>query len=132
MNKKVGKKIIGIGVGTLTFFLSLGCAYFLTPNRVKKGNFVSIEKDEYEESHFMKFINTFAKDTGISESEENEREREYYGMHAEFENFALNFDNNTIAFDGDLDFLMCLMKDIKVIVLVDVGSVSGNITWGGG
>ena len=65
MNKKVGKKIIGIGVGTLTFFLSLGCAYFLTPNRVKKGNFVSIEKDEYEESHFMKFINTFAKDTGI-------------------------------------------------------------------
>ena len=38
MNKKVGKKIIGIGVGTLTFFLSLGCAYFVTPNKVKKGN----------------------------------------------------------------------------------------------
>ena len=120
MNKKVGKKIIGIGVGTLTFFLSLGCAYFLTPNRVKKGNFVSIEKDEYEESHFMKFINTFAKDTGISESEENEREREYYGMHAEFENFALNFDNNTIAFDGDLDFLMRGMKDINFNLDLDV------------
>ena len=120
MNKKVEKKIIGIGVGTLTFFLSLGCAYFLTPNRVKKGNFVSIEKDEYEESHFMKFINTFAKDTGISESEENEREREYYGMHAEFENFALNFDNNTIAFDGDLDFLMRGMKDINFNLDLDV------------
>ncbi len=120
MNKKVGKKIIGIGVGTLTFFLSLGCAYFLTPNRVKKGNFISIEKDEYEESHFMKFINTFAKDTGISESDENEREREYYGMHAEFENFALNFDNNTIAFDGDLDFLMRGMKDINFNLDLDV------------
>jgi hypothetical protein len=120
MNKKVGKKIIGIGVGTLTFFLSLGCAYFLTPNRVKKGNFISIEKDEYEESHFMKFINTFAKDTGISESDENEREREYYGMHAEFENFALNFDNNTIAFDGDLDFLMRGMKDINFNMDLDV------------
>ena len=120
MNKKVGKKIIGIGVGTLTFFLSLGCAYFLTPNRVKKGNFVTIEKDEYEESHFMKFINTFAKDTGISESDENEREREYYGMHAEFENFALNFDNNTIAFDGDLDFLMRGMKDINFNLDLDV------------
>ena len=120
MNKKVGKKIIGIGVGTLTFFLSLGCAYFLTPNKVKKGNFVTIEKDEYEESHFMKFVNTFAKDTGISESEENEREREYYGMHAEFENFALNFDNNTIAFDGDLDFLMRGMKDINFNLDLDV------------
>ena len=127
MNKKVGKKIIGIGVGTLTFFLSLGCAYFLTPNRVKKGNFVSIEKDEYEESHFMKFINTFAKDTGISESEENEREREYYGMHAEFENFALNFDNNTIAFDGDLDFLMRGMKDINFNLDLDVDWNTRNI-----
>ena len=127
MNKKVGKKIIGIGVGTLTFFLSLGCAYFLTPNRVKKGNFISIEKDEYEESHFMKFINTFAKDTGISESEENEREREYYGMHAEFENFALNFDNNTIAFDGDLDFLMRGMKDINFNLDLDVDWNTRNL-----
>ena len=127
MNKKVGKKIIGIGVGTLTFFLSLGCAYFLTPNRVKKGNFVSIEKDEYEESHFMKFINTFAKDTGISESDENEREREYYGMHAEFENFALNFDNNTIAFDGDLDFLMRGMKDINFNLDLDVDWNTRNL-----
>ena len=120
MNKRVGKKIIGIGVGMLTFFLSLGCAYFLTPNRVKKGNFITVEKDEYDESNFMKFVNRFAEDTGISESEENERAREYYGMHAEFENFALNFDSNTIAFEGDLDFLMRGIKDINFNLDLDV------------
>ena len=120
MNKKIGKKIIGIGVGALTFFVSLGCAYFLTPNRVKQGNFVTIERDEFDESHFMKFINRFAEDTGISESEENERERSYYGMHADFENFALEFDNNNIAFEGDLDFLMRGLKDINFDFNLDV------------
>ena len=120
MNKKIGKKIIGIGVGALTFFVSLGCAYFLTPNRVKQGNFVTIEKDEFDESHFMKFINRFAEDTGISESEDNERERSYYGMHADFENFSLEFDNNNVAFNGDLDFLMRGLKDINFNFDLDV------------
>ena len=120
MNKKVAKRVIGLGVGAITFFLSLGCAYVLTPNRVKKGNFTTIEKDEYEESNFMKFINRFALDTGISESDENERERTYYGMHAEFDNFALSFDNNNIAFDGDLDFLMRGLKDINFNFELDV------------
>ena len=120
MNKKVGKRVIGIGVGALTFFLSLGCAYVLTPNRVKKGNFTTIEKDEYEESNFMKFINRFAEDTGISESEDNERERVYYGMHAEFDNFSLEFDSNNISFDGDLDFLMRGLKDINFNFELDV------------
>ena len=74
---KIAKRIIGIGAGALTFFLAVGCAYYLTPNRVIKGEFSTIEKDEFDESHFMKFINRFAEDTGISESEENERERTY-------------------------------------------------------
>ena len=120
MKSKIAKRIFGIGAGALTFFLAVGCAYYLTPNRVVKGSFQTIEKDEFEESHFMKFINTFAKDTGISESDENERERTYYGMHAEFENFALSFEQNNIAFDGDLDFLMRGLSDINFNLDLDV------------
>ena len=117
---KIAKRIIGIGAGALTFFLAVGCAYYLTPNRVIKGEFSTIEKDEFDESHFMKFINRFAEDTGISESEENERERTYYGMHADFENFSLEFDKNNVSFDGDLDFLMRGLKDINFNFDLDV------------
>ena len=120
MKSKIAKRIFGIGAGVLTFFVAVGCAYYLTPNRVVKGSFSTIEKDEFEESHFMKFINTFAKDTGISESDENERERVYYGMHAEFENFALSFEQNNISFDGDLDFLMRGLNDINFNFDLDV------------
>ena len=126
MNKKILKRILGIGAGTLTFFLAVGCAYYLTPNRVVKGTFQTIEKDEFDESHFMKFINRFAKDTGISESDENEREREYYGMHAEFDAFSVAFKKddssveNNISFEGDLDFLMRGLKDINFNLDLDV------------
>ena len=126
MNKAISR-ILKVGIGSLTFFLTVGCAYFLTPNKVKKGTFEIPGQDEtLSESHFMKFINRFAEDTGISESEENEREREYYGMHAEIENFTLEFKkddssiNNVIQMNGDLDFLMRGLKDINFNIDVDV------------
>lgn len=126
MNKVV-KNILKVGLGSMTFFLAVGCAYFLTPNRVKKGTFELPSQDEpLEDSHFMKFINRFTEDTGITESEENERNREYYGMHAEIDNFTLEFKkddesvNNVITFNGDLDFLMRGLKDINFNIDVDV------------
>ena len=124
---KAKKTIVKIGVGALTFFVAMGCAYFLTPNKVKKSSFtVPVTPETLEESHFMKFINTFAKDTGISEDDENERSREYYGMHADFDNFVIEFKkdetsaNNVIKFDGDLDFLMRGLKDINFNFDLDV------------
>ena len=124
---KIKKRIIKGGIIATTFFVAMGCAYFLTPNKVKKGTFgTPVTPETLEESHFMKFINRFTEDTGISESDENERVREYYGMHADFDNFTIEFKkdessvNNVIKFDGDLDFLMRGLKDINFNFDLDV------------
>ena len=126
MNKVKSRIIKGSVIG-LTFFVAMGCAYFLTPNRVKKATFVTpVTPETLEESHFMKFINRFTEDTGITESEENERVRDYYGMHAEIDNFTIEFKkdesstNNVIKFNGDLDFLMRGLKDINFNLDLDV------------
>lgn len=122
MNKSL--KII---TGSLTFVLSVGAAYFLIPNKVKKAvsenNVIeNNEEDGLLPIHFKRFIDTFEKDTGLNENEE----KEYYGMHASFENFALSFRKdesskvNNIAFEGDLDFLMRGLKDINFNLDLDV------------
>ena len=133
---KIAKRGLIIGAGALTFFLSLGIAYYLTPNKVIKGTFTPLFDDganNGDTSHFMKFVETFAKDTGISESDENEREREYYGMHAEIDNFSLAFRQdetsqfNTIVANGDLDFLMRGLKDINFNLDLSVDYNTRNI-----
>lgn len=125
MNKKKTLKTIGkISAGTLAFVLSLGGAYFLTPTRTRQGNFDSsndfLKQEEEEQStHFSKFITKLSNDTGLSEANEEERERHYYGLQASFDGFSISFKKdeesleNNIAIDGYLDFIMRGLHDIN-------------------
>ena len=128
MNRK-GKTFLKILTGATAFAAALASAYILTPNRVKtlvapqkSGRTSSGVISEGEDSHFMKFVTRLTKDTGISENDE----KKFYGVTAEFEDFALSFKKdenaplNYITVDGGFDFMMRGLKDINFNIYADV------------
>lgn len=120
--KIILRSIIGVGV----FALSLGGAYFLTPNKVQKANFAVPTNNTQPESNnrLDNFIKRLQDDTGINE--EKSAEREYYGIVATFNNFNLSFKKdsnsalNNIGIDGQLNFLMRGLKDINFSLDADL------------
>ena len=77
MNKrKVGKLIAKISTGVLCFGISLGAAFFLTPN-ARKTISMKNDKTETQEAasglpdHFMRFVTRLNEDTGIMDDSIN-------------------------------------------------------------
>ena len=134
MNKKVKTRIIKTTTVVAAFILSLTGAYFLTPNATKKGTFNIIDQGDASEStsHFSDLITRFTTDTGILDDEVS-KERTYYGLSAEFDNFSLSFkkdDNstlNTIGVDGNLDLFMKGLKNINFNLNADVDYNGRNL-----
>ena len=131
MNKrKVGKLIAKIGTGVLCFGISLGAAFFLTPNTRKT---ISIKNDKTETQeaasglpdHFMRFVTRLNEDTGIMDDSINEQQT-YYGFNINFDDFEVSFkkdDNsavNKIGVAGDIDLKLKTIKDIAFNLDVDV------------
>ena len=131
MNKrKVGKLIAKIGTGVLFFGISLGAAFFLTPNARKT---ISMKNDKTETQevgsglpdHFMRFVTRLNEDTGIMDDSINE-EQTYYGFNINFDDFEVSFkkdDNsavNKIGVAGDIDLKLKTIKDIAFNLDVDV------------
>ena len=134
MNKKKILKTSGkISAGLLVFAGSLATAYLLTPNKVKKAGIVD-DPGETSTDHFNNFIQTFMNDTGISETTDDNRTREYYGMNASFENFGLSFkldgktETNEINIDGNLDFLMKGLHDINFNLNTEIDYNGRNLS----
>ena len=128
MNRK-GKTFLKVLTGVTAFAASLATGYLLTPNRIKQlatptrtARSSSGVVSEGEDSHFMRFVSRLTKETGISENDE----KEFYGCHADFENFSLSFKKdenapvNNIAVDGGLDFMMRGLKNINFNLYADV------------
>ena len=129
MNSK-GKLITKIVTGATAFVCALAGGYFLTPNKVKQ--LAGPEKKsgrtspgivaEGEDSNFMRFVTRLTKDTGISENKDNE----YYGFNAEFEDFSVSFKKdetaplNYITIDGGMDFLMKGLKNLNFNLYADI------------
>ena len=131
MNKrKVGKLIAKIGTGVLCFGISLGAAFFLTPN-ARKTISMKNDKTETQEAasglpdHFMRFVTRLNEDTGIMDDSINEQQT-YYGFNINFDDFEVSFkkdDNsavNKIGVAGDIDLKLKTIKDIAFNLDVDV------------
>ena len=131
MNKrKVGKLIAKIGTGVLCFGISLGAAFFLTPN-ARKTISMKNDKTETQEAasglpdHFMRFVTRLNEDTGIMDESINEQQT-YYGFNINFDDFEVSFKKdetsavNKIGVAGDIDLKLKTIKDIAFNLDVDV------------
>ena len=131
MNKrKAGKLIAKIGTGVLFFGISLGAAYFLTPN-ARKTISMKNDKTETQEAasglpdHFMRFVTRLNEDTGIMDDSINEQQT-YYGFNINFDDFEVSFKKddtsavNKIGVAGDIDLKLKTIKDIAFNLDVDV------------
>ena len=131
MNKrKVGKLIAKIGTAIAFFGISLGAAYFLTPN-ARRTISLSTKKGEAEESssllpdHFMRFVTRLNEDTGIMEDTVDEQNT-YYGFNINFDNLEISFRKddesalNNIGVNGDLDLTLKTIKNIAFNLDLDV------------
>ena len=131
MNKrKVGKLIAKIGTGVLCFGISLGAAFFLTPNARRT---ISMKNDKAETQeagsglpdHFMRFVTRLNEDTGIMDDSINEQQT-YYGFNINFDDFEVSFKTdetsavNKIGVAGDIDLKLKTIKDIAFNLDVDV------------
>ena len=131
MNKrKVGKLIAKIGTGVLCFGISLGAAFFLTPNARKTISMKNGKTEDQEAAsalpdHFMRFVTRLNEDTGIMDDSINEQQT-YYGFNINFDDFEVSFkkdDNsavNKIGVAGDIDLKLKTIKDIAFNLDVDV------------
>lgn len=131
MSMKIRKLITMSCVGIGSFAASLAGSYLLTPSKTEKissgfNDETQTDDEGKTSSHFMEFINRLSIDTGIAETTDPERERHYYGMEAEFDNFSFSFKkdeesiDNVIKIDGNIDFLMKGLNDINFNLDVDV------------
>ena len=128
--RKIGKLIAKIGTGVLAFGISLGAAYFMTPNRRRSVNLGNKNLDNEETSsalpdHFMRFVTRLNEDTGIMEDTVKE-ENTYYGFNIGFDNLSVSFKKdensaeNRIGINGDLDLTLRTIKNIAFNLDVDV------------
>ena len=120
--RKVGKLIAKIGTGVLFFGVSLGAAYFMTPNS-RRSIELSTKKKEMAPvegglpDHFMRFVSRLNEDTGIMDEKINE-EQTYYGFNIELDGLEVSFKKddssavNNIKVNGDLDLKLKTIKDI--------------------
>ena len=80
--KKLGKTLAKVGTGFMVFAGTLVGGYALTPNKVRTVN-LNFEQDPNESlpSHFQEFVTKVSNypDVGLT------------GLHADFENFSLQF-----------------------------------------
>ena len=130
MNKrKVGKTLAKIGTAIAFFGISLGAAYFMTPNSRRSINLASKKEDSETSSalpdHFMRFVTRLNEDTGIMEDTVDE-ENTYYGFNINFDEFSVAFKTdensatNNIGIDGDIDLTLRTIKNIAFNLDVDV------------
>ena len=130
--KKVRKTIARVGTAALFFGVSLGCAYFFTPNAKKTITATQKQKTHHEVSetevlpdHFMRFVTRLNEDTGIMEDTINE-ENTYYGFNINFDDFEVSFRKdessaeNKIGIEGDIDLKLKTIKDIAFNLDIDV------------
>ena len=130
--KKIRKTIARVGTAILFFGVSLGCAYFFTPNAKKTITASSKQKAHHEVTetevlpdHFMRFVTRLNEDTGIMEDSINE-ENKYYGFNINFDDFEVTFKKdatsaeNKIGIAGDIDLKLKTIKDITFNLDVDV------------
>ena len=130
--KKIRKSIVRGGTAILLFGISLGCAYFFTPN-AKKSIAASqnqkarhdVAQTEVAPDHFMRFVTRLNEDTGIMEDSINE-ENSYYGFNINFDDFEVAFRKdensaeNRIGVAGDIDLKIKTIKDITFNLDLDV------------
>ncbi len=116
--KKLGKTLAKVGTGVMVFAGTLVGGYALTPNKVRTVN-LSFDQDPNENlpSHFQQFVNkvTAYPEEGLT------------GLHADFENFSLQFKTsdtatktNTISLDADLDLVLRSITDLDLSLIADV------------
>ncbi len=130
--KKVRKTIARVATAALFFGVSLGCAYFFTPNAKKTITATQKQKAHHEVSetevlpdHFMRFVTRLNEDTGIMEDTINE-ENTYYGFNINFDDFEVSFRKdessveNKIGIEGDIDLKLKTIKDIAFNLDIDV------------
>jgi hypothetical protein len=130
--KKVRKTIARVATAALFFGVSLGCAYFFTPNAKKTITATQKQKAHHEVSetevlpdHFMRFVTRLNEDTGIMEDTINE-ENTYYGFNINFDDFEVSFKKdessaeNKIGIEGDIDLKLKTIKDIAFNLDIDV------------
>ena len=116
--KKLGKTLAKVGTGFMVFAGTLVGGYALTPNKVRTVN-LNFEQDPNESlpSHFQEFVTKVSNypDVGLT------------GLHADFENFSLQFKTsdtatktNTISLDADLDLVIRSLSDLDLSLIADV------------
>ena len=130
MNKrKVGKTFAKIGCALAFFGVSLGAAYFMTPNSRRSINLSTKKEQKGSESalpaNFMRFVTRLNEDTGIMEDTVDE-ENTYYGFNINFDDFAVSFKTdensatNNIGIAGDIDLTLRTIKNIAFNMDVEV------------
>ena len=128
--RKVWKTLAKIGTGVAFFGISLGAAYFMTPNSRRTINMSSKKSENGESSsllpdHFMRFVSRLNEDTGIMEDTVDE-ENTYYGFNINFDDFEVSFKKdensaqNKIGIAGDIDLTVRTIKNIAFNLDLDV------------
>ena len=129
--KKFGKLLAKIGTGVAFFAVSLGAAYFMTPNSKRKvelstkENFLTQASESGLSENFMRFVSRLNDDTGLMDESISENQT-YWGFNIGFDDFEVSFkkdDNsalNTIGIDGDIDLKIKTIKDISFNLDVNV------------
>ena len=128
--RKVWKTLAKIGTGVAFFGVSLGAAYFMTPNSRRTINMSSKRNATQESSsllpdHFMRFVSRLNEDTGIMEDTVDE-ENTYYGFNINFDDFEVSFRKdensaqNNIGIAGDIDLTLRTIKNIAFNLDLDV------------
>ena len=129
--KKVWKTLAKIGTGVAFFSVSLGAAYFMTPNAKRKieistkSDFISQAEESGLSENFMRFVSRLNDDTGIMDDSINENQT-YWGFNIGFDDFEVSFKKddssalNTIGIDGDIDLKIKTIKDISFNLDVEV------------
>lgn len=114
-----------VGTGLLAMIAGLATTYFLVPNRVKNIDLgMPDEPEPAEETYFSRFVSK------LTPMISGETVDEAFGLKASFDDFSIEWPNNRIDLNGEINLNMKGITDFEFTIDLEVGYGSHTIDAG--